>query len=303
MISRAYRFAGRKVAVTGAYGGFGREMVQRIKTEGGSIIAIGRRADELQKLQETHGVDSCDIVVSDLSTESGQKDIVNALIDLNADSLVNNAGIFKENLATDIGREEYDAIMNTNCTAPLFISQGIARHWVQQNEGKSIDEQTQYNIVNISSCASLSPLKGHLVYGLAKSGMDYWTKHMALELGTKGIQINSVNATIINSEMGTGPRGYWGNALRRQWALDRIPMGRFGEVEEVVSITTYLLSNECRFLNGVNVPLEGGLLCGSSNIGKKGILDNIDPDFVTDDELQQLKREIQDIEDKKAGKR
>merc|ERR1712083_985424 len=111
---------------------------------------------------------------------------------------------------------------------------------------------------------------------------DYWTKHMALELGCKGIRVNSVNATIINSEMGTGPRGYWGNSLRRQWALDRIPMGRFGEVEEVVSITTYLLSNECRFLNGVNVPLEGGLLCGSSNTGNEGVLDNINPEFVSD---------------------
>eukprot|EP01084_Bolivina_argentea_P198126 339363_1 len=148
--------------------------------------------------------------------------------------------------------------MAVNCEAPLFISQGIANHWIKCNADRDSNTRVLYNIVNISSCASLSPLKGHMLYGLSKSGMDYMTKHMALEYGDKGIRVNSVNATVINSEMGTGPRGYWGNAFRRKWALDRICMGRFGEVDEVVSITTYLLSNECGYINGSNIALEGG---------------------------------------------
>merc|ERR1719204_2763491 len=116
MISRAYRFTNRVVAVTGAYGGVGREIVQRIANEGGKIVAIGRREDELKKLQEQHGAANCEIVVADLSTSRGQDGVVDALIEHSADSLVNNAGVFRENLCTDFGRAEYEEIMSTNCT-------------------------------------------------------------------------------------------------------------------------------------------------------------------------------------------
>ena len=147
--------------------------MQRIAKEGGKIVAIGRREDELKKLQDQHGAALCEIVVADLSTQRGQDGVVDALIEHSADSLVNNAGVFRENLCTDFGRDEFEEIMSTNCTAPLFISRGIAKHWLRQNEQKT-QQPGQYNIVNISSAASLSPLKGHCVYGLAKAGMDYW---------------------------------------------------------------------------------------------------------------------------------
>ena len=104
------RFSNRIIAITGAYGGFGREIVQKVKDEGGKIIAIGRNESELKNLQNQQGGGSsnCEIVCADLMTESGQKDIIDAMIQYNADSLVNNAGIFRENLCTDFDRREYD---------------------------------------------------------------------------------------------------------------------------------------------------------------------------------------------------
>ena len=114
--------------------------------------------------------------------------------------------------------------------------------------------------------ASLMPLKGHSIYGLSKAGIDYITKQMALELTQYNIQVNSVNATIIDSEMGTGPKGYWGNEERKTWALQRIPMNRFGNVKEVTSVVCYLLSNEARFICGQLIQLDGGLMAGASNV-------------------------------------
>eukprot|EP00483_Globobulimina_turgida_P008486 UN08503 len=204
------RFTNRIIGITGAYGGFGRELVKKITDEGGKVIAIGRDVQQLKNIQKQY---SCYIVVADLALITDQKKVIQALIDLQADALVNNAGIFIEGDCTEFKRDSYNKIMKVNLEAPLFISQGIANHWVHSN---NLEKQLpkHYNIVNISSCASLSPLKGHILYGLSKAGLDYITKHMALEYGSDNIQINSVNPTVINSEMGTGPRGYWGNALR-----------------------------------------------------------------------------------------
>mmetsp|Transcript_101379 Transcript_101379/g.124106 ORF Transcript_101379/g.124106 Transcript_101379/m.124106 type:complete len:321 (-) Transcript_101379:127-1089(-) len=258
------RFNGRTIGITGAYGGFAREIVRQIILEGGNIVAIGRNMDKLNELKSEYGNDRVSVVGCDISNEDGQNKAVDGLIEYKADSLVNNAGAFKEQNFNECSRDCYETIMNTNLQAPLFISQGIAKYWIENS--------VYGNIVNISSMASLSPLLGHCLYGLSKAGMDYITKHMALELTPHNIQVNSVNATIVDSEMGTGERGYWGNEYRKKWALDRIPKGRFGQVSEIVSITTYLLSNEARFIVGQLIQVDGGLTCGASRVGAEIIL-------------------------------
>lgn len=288
------RFSNRVIGITGAYGGFGREMVQRITTEQGRVVAIGRDKKKLDLLCNEF---ECECIKADLSTDEGQDMVIEGLIKFKADSLINNAGVFKENTWIEkedkydnktvepFTRDIYDMIMNINLKSPLFLSQGIAKHW--------IESKVAGNIVNISSCASKSPLLGHTVYGLSKSGMDYITKHMALELSPYDIQVNSVNATIIESEMGTGPRGYWGNDYRKKWAFDRLPIGRFGYVEEVVSVVCYLLSNEARFLVGQNIILDGGLTCGSSNVDQKVF---IEKDFnALQDKIEALENQIKEL--------
>ena len=264
------RFQNRRIGITGAYGGFAREISDQIVLEGGTVIGLGRNETELSKLKEKYGA-HFESVPCDVSDEKGQTAAVDGLIKYSADSLVNNAGIFRESLFLDLSRKDYKDILATNLEATTFISQGISKHWAEINKeikakGGGDDKLNPYSIVHISSMAGILPLQGHSAYGISKAAIDYLTKQMALELTQYGIQVNSVNPTIIDSEMGTGERGYWGNIERKTWALQRIPMNRFGNVKEVTSLVCYLLSNEARFICGQLLQLDGGFVCTGSNI-------------------------------------
>lgn len=113
------------------------------------------------------------------------------------------------------------------------------------------------SIVNVSSLASSRAFANHSVYSISKAGVDLLTKSLALELGAEGrsIRVNSVNPTVILTKMG---RENWSNPSKAKPLLDKIPMGRFGEVQEVIDPIVYLLSDQSSFINGTNMLIEGG---------------------------------------------
>merc|ERR1712224_332228 len=112
-------------------------------------------------------------------------------------------------------------------------------------------------IVNVSSQASMVALPMHTSYCTSKAGLDMLTKMTALELGQHGIRCNAVNPTVVMTEMG---RQNWGSEEKAAPMLNRIPLRRFAEVEEVVDPVLYLLSKSSGMVNGAVLPIEGGLL-------------------------------------------
>jgi L-xylulose reductase len=111
------------------------------------------------------------------------------------------------------------------------------------------------SIVNISSLAGLRAFHGHSVYSASKAGLDALTKSLAVELGPRRIRVNSVNPTVILTRMG---RENWSDPAKAGPLLSKIPLGRFGEVNEVVDPVVYLLSDQSSFINGHCLPIEGG---------------------------------------------
>jgi L-xylulose reductase len=111
------------------------------------------------------------------------------------------------------------------------------------------------SIVNISSLAGLRAFYGHSVYSASKAGLDALTKSLAVELGPRKIRVNSVNPTVILTRMG---RENWSEPSKAKPLLSKIPLGRFGEVKEVVDPVIYLLSDQSSFINGHCLPIEGG---------------------------------------------
>ncbi|CAG5031495.1 unnamed protein product [Parnassius apollo] len=104
---------------------------------------------------------------------------------------------------------------------------------------------------------SYAALKDHTIYSASKAGLDAVTRAMALELGPYGIRVNAVNPTVIMTAMG---RIGWSDPDKAKTMLSKIPLGRFGEVSEVVDAVLYLLSDKASMINGVELPIDGGFL-------------------------------------------
>lgn len=111
------------------------------------------------------------------------------------------------------------------------------------------------SIVNVSSLAGISAITGHSIYSATKAAVDMLTKSMALEFGPKNIRVNSVNPTVILTKMG---RDNWSDPAIADPFLNKIPLHRFGEVEEVVEPIIYLLGNKSSFINGTCLVIDGG---------------------------------------------
>lgn len=111
------------------------------------------------------------------------------------------------------------------------------------------------SIVNVSSQGSTVGLPDHTAYCASKGALDQLTRVMAVELGAKGIRVNSVNPTVVLTEMG---RAAWSSEEKAAPMLARIPLGRFAEEEDVVDVIVFLLSRRAAMVNGAFVAVDGG---------------------------------------------
>lgn len=112
-------------------------------------------------------------------------------------------------------------------------------------------------IVNVSSLAGLVACANHSIYGPSKAALDGLTKSLALELAPRKIRVNSVNPTVILTRMG---RANWSDPAKANPLLARIPLNRFGEIEDVVEPICFLLSDKSNYINAHCLPIEGGFL-------------------------------------------
>jgi len=111
------------------------------------------------------------------------------------------------------------------------------------------------SIVNVSSQASLVGLKNHLVYCASKGAVDQLTRALALELGSLQIRVNSVNPTVVLTDMS---KVAWSEPTAAQEMLNKIPLGKFAQIKNVVDVIVFLLSNQAEMITGAIIPIDGG---------------------------------------------
>ena len=111
------------------------------------------------------------------------------------------------------------------------------------------------SIVNVSSQAGIVALKDHLVYCASKGAVDQVTRVLALELGPFEIRVNSVNPTVVITDMS---KHIWLDAQRKKKVLENIPLGKFAETKNVVDVIIFLLSEQADMISGAIVPIDGG---------------------------------------------
>ncbi len=234
---------GQIALVTGAGRGIGRGCAEAIAADGARVIAVARTKNDLAELAghdsgriETWAVDVCS---DELLTR------ISALKKL--DILVNNAGGNRPQPFIDVDEESLDFVLNLNVRAAFRVAQACVRVMLSQGAPGTI--------VNMSSQMGHVGSPNRSVYCMTKHAIEGLTKAMAVELAPKGIRVNAVAPTFIETPM---TRSMLDDPGFRDFVLDMIPMGKLGRIEDVVAAVMYLVSPGARLVTGHSLVVDGG---------------------------------------------
>ena len=237
-------FEGKRILVTGAGKGIGRDIACLLANLGAHVIAVSRTAADLESLQQEI---SCTTLTADLADAQSARAAAEAAGDV--DLLVNNAGISIPQSFFDTDVDAFDQTLAVNVRAPLIISQVVAAQLIARGQGGAI--------VNVSSQASKLGLRDHAAYCASKGALDQLTRVMALELGPHGIRVNAVNPTVTLTPMAEMA---WSDPVKSAGMMSRIPLGKFALPRDVASVVAFLLSPHAEMIHGVTLPIDGGYL-------------------------------------------
>ena len=235
-------FDGKVILVTGASGGIGGATVRHLVAAGAEVIASGRSEEALGALAAETG---CRALPFDLTREES---VSGALQGLDLWGVVNCGGWGGE-IATpqDTDIDVFDRVMAINARGALLVTKHAARSMIRLGQGGAI--------VNVSSQAALVALAGHVSYGSSKAALDNITRVSAMELGPHGIRVNSVNPTVVMTEMSAF---YWGRPEIEEPFLKAMPLGRWATVDEIAAPIVFLLGDGASMISGVSLPIDGG---------------------------------------------
>lgn len=243
-------FENKVVLITGASSGIGAETAVHFAKLGASLALVARNADNLTAVAERCvGSVKPLIIVADVCKDTEQ--IIKQTIEHfgKLDVLVNNAGRGAMGSIETTSLAQYDEIMDLNVRSVYHLTMLAVPHLLK----------TKGNIVNVSSVAGLRSFTNFLSYCVSKSALDQFTKCVALELGTRGVRVNSVNPAVIASNfhynIGMSEEAYK-NYLEGAKATHAL--GRIGQPLEVAEGIAYLASDRASFVTGTLLAIDGG---------------------------------------------
>lgn len=240
-----------KVAlVTGASKGIGRAIALAMADVGADVIATARTEGELKELCEAIRAKGRrgEYILADLRSTEEAKAMARKALQIfgRVDILVNNAGVSYPQPALETSEDRWDETFQINLKSLFFLTQIIGKGMMEQGGGK---------IINIASQAGLVGLEDHAAYCATKGGLILLTKVLAIEWGKYKINVNAVAPTIIMTPMAEKA---WADVRKREEALKKIPIGRFGMPEDVVGAVIFLASPYADLITGVVLPIDGG---------------------------------------------
>ena len=244
------RFENKIVLVTGAGRGIGASIAKRFASEGAEVIvnysgndeAAQKTVDEItatggqaQKYKcSVNDSESVKVMIDEIIKEFGRIDI-----------LVNNAGITKDGLMLRMTDEDFDRVIDVNLKGTFNCTKYVSKYMLKQKSGK---------IINISSVVGLSGNAGQVNYSASKAGIIGITKSAAKELSSRGITVNAVAPGFIETDMTRKlPEEI------REGACKQIPLGRFGQPEDVAKAVAFLAA-EGSYLTGQVLAVDGGMV-------------------------------------------
>lgn len=249
-------FEGKVILITGASGGIGAACAEYFAKEGALLALVGRNADKFQQLVEKfaeNGIEVEPLIIYADVTEDAER-ILNETVDKygRLDILINIAGSMVPGSIENVTMDDFDATMAVNVRAIFELTRLAIPSLIE----------TKGCILNTSSVCGLRPFPELITYSIAKAALDQLTKCLALDLASKGVRVNSVNAGFIDTDFHMC-RGMQRNSdeyaelVEQQQAVH--PLGRIGQPDDVVHAIATLVSERSSFLTGILFLCDGGL--------------------------------------------
>lgn len=243
-------FSEKVALVTGASRGIGRSIALKLAANGAKV-AINfagnlAKAEEVKNAIEANGGEAL-LVQGDISDFEKVSGIVKNVVDAwgRIDILVNNAGITRDNLLLKMSEKDFDEVIATNLKGVFNCTKAVTRLMMKQHSGR---------IVNMASVVGLMGNAGQANYSAAKAGIIGFTKSAAKEFAPRGITVNAVAPGFIATDMTDAIPEKIKTGL-----IEKIPMGRIGNPEDVANAVLFLVSEKAAYITGQVISVDGGM--------------------------------------------
>ncbi|MEM9141082.1 MAG: SDR family oxidoreductase [Pseudomonadota bacterium] len=247
----SFRLDGKKALVAGASSGIGLACAVACAEAGAHTVLAARRAEMLDEaVAELRAAGySVEAVVMDVADVAATAATVAEMGPF--DVLVNSAGTARHGPAVDADAGDFDAVMAVNLKGAYFLTAAVAKGLLAAGKPGSL--------INISSQMGTVGGQERAVYCASKHGVEGFTKAMAIELGPKGIRVNTICPTFIRTAL-TAPSFERPDLV--EWVTTKIKLARVGEVEDIMGAVVYLASDASALVTGVSHLVDGGWTAG-----------------------------------------
>ncbi len=241
---------GHIAVVTGASKGLGRQMAESLAAAKAQVVLVARNEALLSEVVTgiLEGGGYADYIVADVIDETAPAEVEAVVLERygTCDILINNAGINNRKSIEDMSIEEWRQIIDVNLNGPFMMSKAFIPGMKKKNWGR---------IINMTSIMSHVSLPNRTGYSATKAGLLGFTKALALELAPHNITVNGISpgpfATEMNMSLIEDPK-------KNREFLARLPVGRWGKLEEIGQLAVYMCSDGAGYLTGTDVVIDGG---------------------------------------------
>jgi 3-oxoacyl-[acyl-carrier protein] reductase len=244
------RLGNQIAVVTGAGRGIGRAIALKFAAEGADVVCVSRTAENSEKVAGE--VRATGRRAWAMAVDVANEGAVNAAAEKiltdcgRVDILVNNAGVTRDGLLMRMDEADWDTVLDTNLKGAFLFTKALTRAFLKQRSGR---------ILNIASISGLVGNPGQCNYAASKAGLIGFTKSVAREFASRGITANALAPGFIDTDMTAGL-----NENLKQQVLQKIPLNRFGTVEDIAEAALFLASPEAKYITGQVLTVDGGMV-------------------------------------------